>query len=363
MKEDKETTMQRRTLLVPFLGASLAAALAACGSDSKASQTTTPAAEPAPAEPAPAPAAAEPAPPPAPPAPTYVHGKWVWYELRSKDVEKSKAFYGELLGWQIEPQEMNGMKFELIKAGGKDIGIISATEGKAKSHWVPFVSVPDVDAAVKTIEEQKGKVVTPASDIPDIGRFAIVSDPNGVEFAVFKGAKGDEPDSPPAAGLFVWNEYLSKNKKQHTAALAFYPAALGYTTSQMAMGEGKKKAQYDMLSFNEAPRAGVEEAKPASLGGQWMPWVTVDDTDAVVANAKKLKGKVAVKPHDIPTVGRAAIVVDPTGAAVGVLKPASPDQQQPAAQPDAAQPAPSGEQGAAQPAPTPAPAEGGATKK
>ncbi len=332
--------MQRKTLLVLFVAASLAAALAGCGSDSKASQATTPAAsEPAaPAEPAQPEAAApaEPAQPPAPPAPAYLHGKWVWYELESTDPEKSKAFFGQLLGWQIEPQEMSGMKFELVKSGGQDIATINAVEGKGKSHWVPFVSVPDVDATVKTVEEQQGKVVKPAADIPNIGRFAIVADPNGVEFAVFKGMKGDPPDpQQPASGEFVWNEYLTKNKKQHTTALAFYPAAIGYTTSQMQMGEGKKKMPYDMLSFGEAPRAGVVSARPASLGGAWLPWVTVDDTDALVALAKQLKGKVLVKPNDIPSIGRAAVVADPTGAAIGLLRPAAPGEQPPA---DGAQP-------------------------
>lgn len=343
--------MQRQTILVPFLGASLLAGLAACGSDSKGAQTTTPVAAtepaPAPAEPAPAPAPAEPAPPPPPPAPTYLPGKFVWYELRSTDVEKSKAFYTELLGWTSEPQDMGGTKFELVRAGGKEVAIISAAQPKAKSHWVPFVSVNDVDASVKTIEEQQGKVVTPATDIPNIGRFAMLTDPNGVEFAVFKSVKSDDPDGPPATGHFIWAEYLTKNKKQHQAALTFYPATLGYTTSQMQMGEGKKKSTYDMLQSKSAagqdvPRAGVQAAKPSNLGGQWLPWVTVDDVDAVVANVKKLKGKVPVKAHDIPTVGRAAIVADSTGAAIGLLKPATPGDagaaQPEAAKPDAAQP-------------------------
>ncbi len=345
--------MQRTKLLVPFLGASLAAALAGCGSDSKASQTTTPVAE-TPAEPPvaePTPPPAEPATPPEPPAPTYRPGKFVWFELRSSNVDKSKAFYGELLGWQITTQENAGMKFEVVMGGGKPIAIISATEGKAKSHWVPFVSVADVDATAKTVEEQKGKVVKPASDIPTIGRFAIVTDPNGAEFALFKGANGDEadPTTPPAAGSFVWTEYLTKNKKQHEAAIAFYPAAIGFTTQAMPMGEGKKQATYDMLMASKpdgqvVPRGGITAAKPSSLGGQWLPWVAVDDVDAVVGNVKKLKGKVVVKPRDIPSIGRAAIVADPAGAPLGVIKPAMPGEG--AAQPGAEQPA---QPGAAQP--------------
>lgn len=350
--------MQRTKFLVPFLGASLAAALAGCGSDSKASQTTTPVAETAPVEPAPAEPTTpvEPAKPPEPPAPTYLPGKFVWFELRSTNVEKTKAFYGELMGWQITTQEMSGMKFEVVMGGGKPIAIISATEGKAKSHWVPFVSVADVDATAKTVEEQKGVVIKPAADIPSVGRFAIVTDPNGAEFALFKGVSGDEadPTTPPASGSFVWNEYLTKNKKQHEAAIAFYPAAIGFTTQAMPMGEGKKQTTYDMLMASKpdgqvVPRGGITAAKPASLGGQWLPWVAVDDVDAVVANVKKLKGKVVVKPRDIPSIGRTAIVADAAGAPLGVIKPVMPGEG--AAQPGAAQPAalPAAEQPAAQP--------------
>ena len=319
-----------------------AAALAACGTDSRSHGTTpvTSSTEPTeptdPSEPtAPAPAAAamtapdEPVKPAEPPAPTYLHGKWVWYELESSNVEKSKAFFGELLGWQIEAAETAGAKYALCKAGGKEIASIEPVEVKnGKSHWVPYVSVPDVDAAVKAAEENKGKVVKPAQDVPQIGRYAVVSDPNGAVFALFRSERSDDPDSkgPPQAGVFLWNELLTRHKKAHASSLAFYPAVIGYTTSQMEMGDAKKKTSYDMLAYAEKPRAGVNAAKPASMGGQWLPWVAVDDVDAAVVKVKALKGKVAQKPFDIANVGRAAVVTDPTGAPVGLIKPLSPEE-------------------------------------
>ncbi|HLU68859.1 MAG TPA: VOC family protein [Kofleriaceae bacterium] len=343
--------MQKKTPLILLFGASLAAALAACGSDSRSQGTmpVTSSTEPVePAEPAPPVAEttpaepAEPPAPPEPPPPTYLHGKFVWFELVSKDPEKSKAFWTQLIGWTAEPQEMEGQTFDLVKADGKEVAIIMATDNKkTKSHWVPFVSVPDVDAAVTAIEQNKGKVVKPAADVPDIGRFAIVADPNGAAFAVFKGAKGDQPDAQPKAGEFVWVENLVKNKKAHQAAVAFYPTVIGYTTNTMEMGTGKKKDTYDMLNYGEVPRAGIDEPKPRSLAGQWLPWVAVDDVDATVAKVKelskqKLRGKVVTKPHDIPMVGRAAVVTDPTGAALGLLQPLTPEQMKEAAEKAAA---------------------------
>ena len=122
---------------------SIAAVLAACGGTEKQ-------VEPPPGGPPPVlTAQPEPAKPAEPPAPTYLHGKLVWYELVSSDVARSKAFHAELLGWTIEPQELAGMKFELARAGGKDVATIRAADDKkTRSHWVPFVSVADVDATV-----------------------------------------------------------------------------------------------------------------------------------------------------------------------------------------------------------------------
>jgi uncharacterized protein len=344
--------MTNRTPRLAFLGVSLAALLAACGSDSKGQQTTpvmsstepTEPTEPGGSEPPADPVQpAEPVKPAEPPAPVYLHGKLVWYELVSSDPARSKAFHAELLGWTVEPQETAGMKYELAKAGGKDVATIrQGDDKKTRSHWVPFVSVPDVDAAVAAALQNKGKVVKAAADVPDIGRFAFVSDPNGARFAVFKSVKSDDPDTDQAKqGEFVWAENLTRNKKAQEAALAFYPAAVGYTASSMDVGEGKKKSKYDMLSMasGDKPkhRAGVVPAKPASLGGHWLPWVSVDDVDATVAKVKGLKGKVVTKPHDIPGVGRAAVVTDPTGAPLGLLKSLSPEEQKAAMEKAAAE--------------------------
>jgi len=344
--------MRTMTSRLALLGVSLAALLAACGGSDKGQSTTpvTSSTEPTepteptgtdkPAEPV---QPAEPIKPAEPPAPTYLHGKLVWYELVSSDPARSKAFHAELLGWAVEPQEMAGMKYELAKAGGKDVATIRPAEDKkTKSHWVPFVSVPDVDAAVGAVEQNKGKVVKAAMDVPDIGRFAFVSDPNGARFAVFKGARSDDPDTDQAKqGEFVWAENLTKSKKAQATALAFYPAAIGYTASSMDVGEGKKKSKYDMLSMGAGDkpkhRAGVVPAKPASLGGHWLPWVSVDDIDGTVAKVKGLKGKVVTKPHDIPGVGRAAVVTDPTGAPLGLLKSLSPEEQKAAMEKAAAE--------------------------
>ena len=218
---------------------------AACGSDSKNADTTTvmppvtsePMPEPM-AEPAPEPVAA-PEPPPAP-EPTYLPGKWTWYELNTTDVDKAKTFYGELLGWTFEDKTMGEMTYTAILQDGKEIGLIQklpADAKKKKAHWLGYVSVADPDAAVAGAQEAGATVVTPLTDAPDVGRFAVLKDKNGAMFGVIRGEGGDPADATPAPGQVVSMQYGSKNKKAMEADSQFYATLLGYNMEPSKMGK------------------------------------------------------------------------------------------------------------------------------
>jgi predicted enzyme related to lactoylglutathione lyase len=308
--------------------AALLGALAACGSDSKASQSTTPVvAEPAPVAEAPPPVepAAEPARPAEPPAPTYLAGKWVWHELTTSDVAKAKDFYGQIFGWTLTDKEMGGQKYTAIVSNGKEIGLVQALPADAKKQkltpaWAGYVSVPDVDAAVTAATGKGAKVAMAAMDVPEIGRFAVLTDPSGASFGVVKAAKGDEPDSAPSPGSFVWLEHWSKDAAKTAEAAAFYTAVSGYETETMKMG----KDDYTLAKASGAPRLGLGKAPKPNLAGKFVPYVLVPDTDTTVKQATKLKAKVLVKANDIPNVGRIAVLADPQGSAFGIMSPLAP---------------------------------------
>src|SRR2546423_12755197 len=83
------------------------------------------------------------------PAPASTVGRFVWHDLMTRDVEKAKAFYGALVGWQITGMPMGpNFTYEMIRAGGRDQGGIVPLEGappEVPSHWVGYVRVDDVD--------------------------------------------------------------------------------------------------------------------------------------------------------------------------------------------------------------------------
>jgi hypothetical protein len=128
-------------------------------------------------------------------------------------------------------------------------------------------------------------------------------------------------DAYQTHGAFSWNELMTTDPD---AALAFYAALLGWTTQTMAMPGGN----YHVVKAGDTSVGGVmampAEAKAGGMPPSWGSYVTVADVDATVRRAAELGGKVVHGPHDIPGVGRMAVIVDPQGAALSVITYAPP---------------------------------------
>ena len=103
-----------------------------------------------------------------------------WRELMSPEPEKSERFYGELFGWSIKAVPFGPMTYRLVNAGEKQIaGIMDFKKPGIPPHWVSYVTVADVDAAANACKANGGTVANAPTDIPDVGRFAVLLDPFG----------------------------------------------------------------------------------------------------------------------------------------------------------------------------------------
>jgi predicted enzyme related to lactoylglutathione lyase len=110
------------------------------------------------------------------------HGAISWNELMTNDVDAVKSFYGQLFGWTFEDAPMDTMTYTLVKADGEETaGIMPMPPdaGEMPPAWGMYVTVDDVDAAAEKVVALGGKLVVPAQDVPDVGRFCVVSDPQG----------------------------------------------------------------------------------------------------------------------------------------------------------------------------------------
>ena len=115
---------------------------------------------------------------------------FVHIELNSTDLEKSKAFYGQLFNWKLEDMTMaDGTAYTMIGVGeGTGGGMLKNPMPGAPSMWLAYVQVDDVAASTAKAKSLGAKVVRDVTEIPGVGWFSIIADPTGAGLAMFKPA-------------------------------------------------------------------------------------------------------------------------------------------------------------------------------
>jgi predicted enzyme related to lactoylglutathione lyase len=155
---------------------------------------------------------------------------FVWYELMSSDVAGAKAFYTKVAGWKTEDMPMPGMTYTLLRAGDTQIGGMwalpkdAAAQGMRPS-WVSYISVDDVDGAASKVQSLGGKIYAAPADIPNVGRFAVVADPQGAMFNLFKPTQPGERVVSSEPGHIGWHELHTNDAPK---AFDFYNAMFGW---------------------------------------------------------------------------------------------------------------------------------------
>ena len=250
-------------------------------------------------------------------------GKFVWHDLMTTDVDKAIAFYTALLPWTVQDFALGGGmgNYHMILAAGAgeqgEGGFVplDASYGQP-SHWIGYVAVEDVDATVAAASPHGGQVGVSGTDIPDIGRFAVVVDPQGGFVSPFRPVRPSgegRADRPP--GTVAWNELLAPDPQ---GAAEFYGRLFGWTMKSMDMGE---MGLYHMFARPNGKDAGGMLAKPPEAPGPalWVPYFEIEEIDGAVARVPDLGGQVFVAPRDTGA-GRFAVLGDPTGATFALLQ-------------------------------------------
>src|ERR1700687_4232202 len=131
------------------------------------------------------------------------HGRFVWQELMTEDTATAAAFYSKVVGCGAEPSAVDATYTQFGIGSAHYAGMMrlpdEARASGAKPQWLAYIGAADVEATMAAAERLGGKVMQPAQDIPTIGRFAILNDPQGAAFAVFKPAQEamDGPQETP----------------------------------------------------------------------------------------------------------------------------------------------------------------------
>jgi uncharacterized protein len=256
------------------------------------------------------------------------HGSWIWYELLTKDAAAAKTFYDTVCGWTIDAQPApGGMDYRMINAPyGQAGGVMQLNAdmiaGGAQPTWLGYIGVDDVDASVAAVVAAGGQVHLPAFDIPDVGRLAMVSDPQGVPFYVMRGAtEGANSTAYQRMGFghVSWNELLSPDD---AAALDFYGKLFAIEkVGSMPMGE---MGEYSFIANGDSKGEAVGaimRAQPGTKPG-WGFYFRVHDITDAQRKVEAMGGKVVWGPHQVPGGEWVINITDPEGVTCGLVSPA-----------------------------------------
>jgi uncharacterized protein len=248
-----------------------------------------------------------------------IRGRFIWHELVTTDPEAAAAFYSKVVPWKTQDSGMPS--YTLWMAGKLQVGGLTGlpdnSEAGTPPHWIIYVATPDVDATVAEAERLGGKVVKGATDIPNMGRFAVLTDPQGATFAVYT------PPAPPPAGSegsggpgeFTWHELATTD---YAAAMEFYGELFGWEKGpghdMGAMGI------YQLIHHKGAEVGGIYNAQGAATPPNWLSYVRVTDCAKAATAGKTAGGRVLNGPMEVPGGSWITQLMDPQGGLFAVVE-------------------------------------------
>jgi predicted enzyme related to lactoylglutathione lyase len=252
------------------------------------------------------------------------HGKFIWAELMTPDKDVAGRFYGHVVGWQIKDFGSPEMGYKIFEANGIGVGGMMELTDQHKAegippNWTRYVAVDDVDTSAKLFEDKGGKIMRPPSDIPEVGRFAVVTDPYGAVLCIMKPLPMDGgtnfPENPQSlAGHIGWNELFTDDVD---GAMAFYSDVFGWAKDHdFDMGE---MGPYRIFTYDGKQIGGIMKRMPQIPVCHWGYYFNVDGLDEAIIRVSTGGGKVVNGPMQVPGDMWIVNCQDPQGAYFSLL--------------------------------------------
>jgi len=180
-------------------------------------------------------------------------------------------------------------------------------------NWTSYVTVADADATAGRVTELGGEVVRDAFDVMDLGRMAVLKDPQGAVFAVWQPGSRIGAERVNDVGCLCINELATSDME---AAGSFYADLFGWRTETVDTGPGGPAimAAYNGGTLN-ANLSQVEGGAPP----HWRPYFTVESVASALERIGELGGKTLAGPISLPE-GGIAIALDPQGAVFALFE-------------------------------------------
>ena len=249
-----------------------------------------------------------------------MHGQFCWYDLITEDPAAAKRFYPPLFNWKIEafPFSSPDQPYDMWAVNGNTLGGVGKLSEQMKaqgipSHWMPSVHVNSIDETASKAVSLGGRVMAGPMDIPETGRYAVLTDPQGAMIAIFQ-ANGPFAgfDGTAEMGRPSWHELMTTDYRR---AFEFYGALFGWEKiEEVDMGPAGMYFEYGMKGkmfggmYNRTPEMGA-------MHPYWLPYFHVKDVESSTAAAKKAGAVVHMGPMEVPGGSWVVVMGDPQGAA------------------------------------------------
>jgi len=242
------------------------------------------------------------------------HGYFVWHDLITSDVPAAIDFYSKVIGWKTQAFDPEGKYKMWVGKHGAVGGVGPAPEG-VHPYWRVYIGTDDIDATMALAQQLGGSVVTPVMDIPPVGKWAALSDPQGNEFGLFWSADAKAPVLKMDPGEFHWHELATDD---YQSAFQFYQKLFGWKIGrELDMGE---MGRYSLFTHTERPQGmgGMFNRPQSKVRGGWCTYTIVKDINTVVRSIKKLGGTTTNKPTQVPGGSWVVKFTDPQGVSQAV---------------------------------------------
>jgi len=241
----------------------------------------------------------------------------------TSDAAAAETFYKSAIGWSAEDAGYSDVRYTLLSVGDTQVaGLMTlpkeASDAGAKPGWIGYVAVDDVDDYAARFTRSGGMVHRPPADIPGVGRFAIVADPQGAVLALFKGTGTSPPPVASTPGHPAWRELYAADG---AAAFAFYSGMFGWIKGEAVDLGPMGTYQLFATSTGGQPIGGIM-TKPPNIPAPF--WTYCFQTDGVMAAAARITaagGTIINGPMEVPGGSWVVQALDPQGAMFALVGP------------------------------------------
>ena len=247
-----------------------------------------------------------------------LHGKFIWFDLATAELDAQKAFYQDVFGWSYRSPGRAEDAYTLIVNRGRAVGGMFRFDPPGGEQdgatWAVLMSVADPDATASAVQAAGGSVEVAPASVASRGRHALFLDPGGALFGALRSDSGDPPDAEVPIGGFFWVDLFARDVE---AMADFYSGLAPYTQDRHEVAEGVYRT---MLIAHDYPRAGIVRVDEEANRSAWVPYVRVADVEATLDKVVAGGGFAIVPPDPQLLDGNLAVFVDPHGGVTGIVK-------------------------------------------